>query len=222
MERHIRELNAQGLTFLLVEHDMHVVMRLCDPVVVLDHGAKIAEGAPVAVQSDPTVLDADRGTRADADAVGCMGWNGAARISCAASTWRSSPEMDHLRSGSQWRRQVHGAADSQRPAAPAQAARSTLDGVEIGGSSPSADPPAQGVVHVPQERSLFPSMTVWENVLMGAYIILGPGRGTTPRRRGERAVPVGARACRRAGRLALRRPAEDRRARPHADAGPAG
>jgi branched-chain amino acid transport system ATP-binding protein len=46
----------------------------------------------------------------------------------------------------------------------------TLNGVEIGGSSPSAIL-RQGVVHVPQERSLFPSMTVWENVLMGAYII---------------------------------------------------
>ncbi|MGH3382896.1 MAG: ABC transporter ATP-binding protein [Actinoallomurus sp.] len=46
----------------------------------------------------------------------------------------------------------------------------TLDGVEIGGSSPSAVL-RQGVVHVPQERSLFPSMTVWENVLMGGYVI---------------------------------------------------
>ena len=46
----------------------------------------------------------------------------------------------------------------------------TLDGVEIGGWSPSAIL-RQGVVHVPQERSLFPSMTVWENLLMGAYTI---------------------------------------------------
>ena len=46
----------------------------------------------------------------------------------------------------------------------------TLDGVEIGGSAPAAIL-HHGVVHVPQERSLFPSMTVWENVLMGAYIV---------------------------------------------------
>ena len=46
----------------------------------------------------------------------------------------------------------------------------TLDGVEIGGASPG-DVLRRGVVHVPQERSLFPSMTVWENVLMGAYIL---------------------------------------------------
>ena len=58
MERHVRRLHEDGLTFLIVEHDMNLVMRLCDPVIVLDHGAKIAEGDPETVRSDPKVLDA--------------------------------------------------------------------------------------------------------------------------------------------------------------------
>jgi neutral amino acid transport system ATP-binding protein len=58
IERHIRRLNADGLTFLVVEHDMPLVMRLCDPVIVLDRGRKIAEGPALQMQSDPRVLDA--------------------------------------------------------------------------------------------------------------------------------------------------------------------
>ena len=58
MESHIRSLHADGLTFLVVEHDMGLVMRLCDPIVVLDRGRKIAEGPAADVQRDPTVLDA--------------------------------------------------------------------------------------------------------------------------------------------------------------------
>jgi len=58
MERHIRSLREEGLTFLVVEHDMNLVMRLCNPVIVLDHGTKIAEGQPDEVRNDPGVLDA--------------------------------------------------------------------------------------------------------------------------------------------------------------------
>jgi len=58
IEARIRELNARGLTFLLVEHNMNLVMRLCDPVVVLDHGTKLAEGRPDEVRTDARVLDA--------------------------------------------------------------------------------------------------------------------------------------------------------------------
>ncbi len=58
MERHIRDLHRSGITFLVVEHEMSLVMRLCDPVVVLDHGTKIAEGTPAEVQASPLVLDA--------------------------------------------------------------------------------------------------------------------------------------------------------------------
>jgi len=58
IERHIRRLHEEGLTFLVVEHDMPLVMRLCDPVIVLDRGRKIAEGAAAEMQRDPRVLDA--------------------------------------------------------------------------------------------------------------------------------------------------------------------
>jgi ABC-type branched-subunit amino acid transport system ATPase component len=62
MERHIRERNAAGITFLIVEHDMTFVMRLCDPVIVLDAGRPIFAGEPSVVQSNPLVLDAYLGS----------------------------------------------------------------------------------------------------------------------------------------------------------------
>ena len=58
MEFHIRARHKEGVTFLIVEHDMQLVMRLCDPVIVLDRGATIATGTPADVQINPLVLDA--------------------------------------------------------------------------------------------------------------------------------------------------------------------
>ena len=54
----IRTLNKEGVTFLVVEHNMSVVMELCDHILVLDQGEKIAEGPPHIIQSDPIVLEA--------------------------------------------------------------------------------------------------------------------------------------------------------------------
>jgi branched-chain amino acid transport system permease protein len=54
----IRELNARGKTFLIVEHNMPFVLGLCNPVLVLARGQKIASGAPDEIQRDPRVLDA--------------------------------------------------------------------------------------------------------------------------------------------------------------------
>jgi branched-chain amino acid transport system ATP-binding protein len=61
MERimeHIRLLNGTGITFLVVEHNMDVVMSLCDSVIVMAHGEVLAEGTPQAIQEDDIVLDA--------------------------------------------------------------------------------------------------------------------------------------------------------------------
>jgi len=55
---HIRELNETGITFLIVEHNMDVVMSLCSSIVVMAHGEILAEGTPEAISENDTVLDA--------------------------------------------------------------------------------------------------------------------------------------------------------------------
>lgn len=54
----VRELNEEGTTFLIVEHNMELIMSLCDHIVVFDRGRQIAAGTPDAVQADPKVLEA--------------------------------------------------------------------------------------------------------------------------------------------------------------------
>jgi branched-chain amino acid transport system ATP-binding protein len=54
----IRQLRDDGVTFLIVEHNMDMVMKLCDSVIVMAHGAVLRQDPPTVVQKDPIVLDA--------------------------------------------------------------------------------------------------------------------------------------------------------------------
>ena len=58
LRRLLESIRADGVTLLIIEHDVRLVMGLCDRVLVLDYGRNIAEGEPRAIQRDPRVIEA--------------------------------------------------------------------------------------------------------------------------------------------------------------------
>ena len=208
--------SRMGVTIIWVEHIMGVLMRIVDRVIVLDHGEKIFEGAPAQAAVDPRVTEVYLGKGRDlmlslaavsagygsfralfdvslevpqGEAVGVIGPNGAGKT----TLMRVISGLVPLRGGAM-----------------------TLEGRSVGGL-PAHRMVEQGIAHVPENRRLFPRLTVEDNLRIGAFIPQARAALWRAARAGLRTVSPPQGPARPAGRHALRRRAADVRDRPRAD-----
>jgi len=182
----IADLGADGLTFLLIDHDMQLVMAACDHLAVLDFGKLIADGPPAEVAADPTVLASYLGTgagvehdrptpaeprartpaRSGLEVVDLVVTYGPVRAVDKVSITVAKGEMVALLG-------ANGAGKSTILNAlsgivRARSGKATFDGLELTTASPSRIV-AHGVVQVPEGREILARMTVRENLELGAW-----------------------------------------------------
>ena len=180
----IRELNSYGKTFLIVEHNMPFVLGLCDPIHVLARGSHMATGTPDEIQttrrsSTPTSATTscsrrrcrhDRGEERRPMLRMRAWWPATAAATCCRASTSTSrtgawPASSGPTAPASRRSSRRSAACSRRASA-----RCTSTGEPIHRES-AAEILERGISQVPQSNALFPTMTVRENVLLGAYII---------------------------------------------------
>ena len=93
----IERLNSDGLTVLLIDHDMRLVMGVCRRVAVLNFGKKIADGTPQEVSTDRTVIKAYLGTGGEREVTSAPGASGVdeeTEVEVAAATSKAAPEPE--------------------------------------------------------------------------------------------------------------------------------
>ena len=204
LARVILQLRRQGQTVVFVEHDMSLVSRLADTVIVLDHGELVASGSPEEIRENPRVIEAYLGVVGNSPRVRAPlpqrhGTRPVLAVREIAVTYGKIRALDgvslEVRAG-----EIvaligsNGAGKSTLLKAvsgvvPAVGGKIELDGQPITGSR-AEDVVAAGISHAPEGRELFPSLTVWDNLVLGRYARFFAGvnlaAGVIRRRRGQR------------------------------------
>ena len=183
----VREIKARGVTVLLIEHHMDVVMSLSDTVTVIDYGRKIAEGSPEQVQSDPAVIQAYLGHGPDAVSARPRAHEPAAEDGALLRVENLEVAYGAAKALQGISFEVHEGevvAIIGGNGAGKTTTLKTLSGIAESYKSvhghiwfeghriehkPAHAIARAGIVHVPEGRRVFPAMSVEENLVLGGY-----------------------------------------------------
>ena len=183
LARLIRDIRDSGVTVVLIEHDMSVVMRLSDGITVLDHGRKLAEGSPETIRDDDRVIEAYLGRDSGADtrrraAAPVAGARSALELQGLEVSYGAIAAVKGIDLGVDEGEVItligaNGAGKSTSLKAIAGVVRPRAGAIRLFGERVT-DAGAEamvgrGVVLVPEGRQIFGRMSVHENLLMGAH-----------------------------------------------------